>query len=62
MGLSFSVKVDLDQWSFWVLPRSMGEGTGQRSMQLSRVEALAGPAVTYAELADRVHQAAEVSP
>jgi hypothetical protein len=51
--------LNLHQWSFRVVPRSVVEGTGQRSMQLSRVEALAGPAVTYAELADRVRQAAE---
>jgi hypothetical protein len=51
--------LDLHQWLFWVLPRSVVEGTGQQSMQLSRVEALAGSAVTYAELADRVRQAAD---
>jgi hypothetical protein len=51
--------LDLDQWSFWVLPRSVVEATGQRSLGLARVEALAGPAVAYALLPDRVRQAAE---
>jgi hypothetical protein len=48
----------LGQWSFWVLSREVVEATGQRSLGLARVEALAGPAVTFAELADRVRQAA----
>ena len=52
--------LDLGQWSFWVLPRAVVKATGQRSLGLTRVEALAGPAVTYAELADRVRQAAEL--
>ena len=50
--------LDLAQWSFWVLPRAVVEETGQRSMQLPTVESLGGPAVTYAELADRVRRAA----
>jgi hypothetical protein len=52
--------LDLAQWSFWVLPRAVVEGTGQRSMQLSTVESLGGLAVTYAELADRVRRAAGI--
>lgn len=52
--------LDLGQWSFSVLPRAVVEATGQRSLGLARVEALAGPAVTYAELADRVRLAAGV--
>jgi hypothetical protein len=50
--------LDLAQWSFRVLPRSVVEGTGQASLGLARVQELAGPAVTFAELADRVGQAA----
>src|SRR4051794_39300928 len=30
--------LDVDQWSFWVLPREVVAATGQRSMRLSRVE------------------------
>ena len=33
--------LDLAQWSFWVLPRQDRRGDGQRSLALSRVEALA---------------------
>jgi hypothetical protein len=51
--------LDIDQWSFWVLPRSAVESTGQRSMGLSRVKELAGPPVPYGQLAARVAQAAE---
>ena len=50
--------LDLEQWSFWVLPRSEVEATGQRSLGLPRVQSLAGDAVPYGELADRVRQAA----
>jgi hypothetical protein len=46
--------LNLDQWSFWVLPRSVVAATGQRSIRLSRVEALAGPPVPYWELSARV--------
>lgn len=52
--------LDVDQWSFWVLPRSVVEGRGQQSMGLSSVEALAGSPVSYAELAERVRAAAVV--
>ncbi|WP_157944038.1 hypothetical protein [Blastococcus atacamensis] len=47
--------LDVDQWSFWVLPRDVLAKTGQRSIRLSRVEKLAesGP-VTYVQLAQRV--------
>jgi hypothetical protein len=50
--------LDLDQWSFWVLPRRVIAQLGQKSIGLARVEALAGPAITYAELPARVRQAA----
>jgi hypothetical protein len=50
--------LDVDQWSFWVLPRDVVAETGQRSIRLSRVEARAGSSVTYAELAARVRDAA----
>ncbi len=46
--------LDLDQWSFWVLPVGALAATGQQSIRLSVVEALAGPPVSHAELADRV--------
>lgn len=48
--------LDVDQWSFWVLPREVLAATGQRSIRLSRVEALAGPPVGYADLARRVRE------
>ena len=48
--------LDADQWSFWVLPRHVVIATGQRSMRLSRVEALAGPPVPYVQLAARVRE------
>lgn len=53
--------LDIGQWSFWVLPRAVVEATGQHSMRLSRVESLAGAPVPYAELADRIRAAADVS-
>jgi hypothetical protein len=49
--------LDLDQWSFWVLPREVVAATGQRSLRLSRVAALAGPGIRYADLAVRVREA-----
>lgn len=52
--------LDIAQWSFWVLPVSVVAGTGQRSMRLSRVEALAGPAVPYTALAQRIRDVAAV--
>jgi hypothetical protein len=54
--------LDVDQWSFWVLPRSVVAATGQRSMGLARVRALAGPPASYGELAARVATAAEPAP
>lgn len=49
--------LDLTQWSFWVLPRSTLEATGQRSLSLARVEAMAGSQVLYGELAEAVRVA-----
>ena len=49
--------LDSAQWSFWVLPRADVEATGQRSLSLARVEALAGPSVTHRELAEAVRVA-----
>jgi hypothetical protein len=49
--------LDLDQWSFWVLPRAVIEQLGQKSIGLARVQALAGPAISYAELPERVRLA-----
>jgi hypothetical protein len=46
--------LDVDQWTFWVLPQHVLAATGQRSISLSRVEALAGAPVAYGGLADRV--------
>ncbi len=48
--------LDVDQWSFWVLPAASIAATGQRSIRLSVVEEMAGPPVTYAGLADRIRQ------
>ncbi len=48
--------LDVAQWSFWVLPRADVAATGQSSIALARVQALAGPAVTYAGLAARARQ------
>ena len=50
--------LDVEQWSFWVLPKHVVAATGQRSMTLSTVKALAGEAVPYAQLAQRVRGAA----
>ena len=49
--------LDLDQWSFWVLPRAVIAQLGQKSIGLPRAEALAGPAITYSELPERVRLA-----
>ncbi|SDC77108.1 hypothetical protein SAMN05660690_2482 [Geodermatophilus telluris] len=46
--------LELGQWSFWVLPRSVVVGTGQSSLGLARVQELAGPPVSYAGLSDRI--------
>ncbi len=48
--------LDVDQWSFWVLPMAAVANTGKRSLRLSVVEEMAGPPVTYAGLADRIRQ------
>ena len=48
--------LDPDQWSFWVLPRQVVAAPGQRSLGLARVKALAGPPVSYADLADRIRE------
>jgi hypothetical protein len=50
--------LDLDQWSFWVLPAAAVAATGQRSLRLSVVREMAGPPVGYAELAQRIRQVA----
>jgi hypothetical protein len=50
--------LDVEQWSFWVLHRRALQATGQRSIRLSRVRELAGPAVRYAELAERIRAVA----
>ncbi len=46
--------LDLDQWSFWVLPAGALAATGQHSIRLSVVQRMAGPPAPYAELADRI--------
>ncbi|MGY1988044.1 hypothetical protein ACI792_17640 [Blastococcus sp. SYSU DS0669] len=51
--------LDLAQWTYWVLPRRTVEETGQKSLALSRVEALAGKAVSHNGLAEAVHAAWE---
>ncbi|MGY1632232.1 hypothetical protein ACI784_11070 [Geodermatophilus sp. SYSU D01186] len=48
--------LDAGQWSFWVLPQHVVASTGQRSMRLSRVEALAGAGIPYADLAERIRE------
>jgi hypothetical protein len=48
--------LDTDQWAFWVLPQHVVAATGQRSLRLSRVEVLAGSAVAYAGLAERIRE------
>ncbi|MGY1884158.1 hypothetical protein ACI799_02485 [Blastococcus sp. SYSU DS0753] len=39
-----------------MLPRQVLAATGQHSIRLSRIQALAGPPVTYGELARRVQE------
>ena len=51
--------LDPAQWTFWVLPRRTVEATGQRSLALSRVEALAAAPVTHDELAAAVRAASK---
>ncbi|TKJ28307.1 hypothetical protein [Blastococcus sp. CCUG 61487] len=53
--------LDLDQWKFWVLPRRAVEGTGQKGLALSRVEAMAGEPVPYSGLRDAVRAAAAMA-
>jgi hypothetical protein len=48
--------LDVDQWSFWVLPREALAATGQRSIRLSRVQQLAGAPVGYAGLPRKVRE------
>jgi hypothetical protein len=48
--------LDVDQWSFWVLPAARVAATGQRSLRLSVVQEMAGPPVQYAELAQRIRE------
>lgn len=50
--------LDPAQWTFWVLPHRTVAEIGQKSLALSRVEALAGAPVRYDGLADAVHAAA----
>ncbi len=53
--------LDLDQWQFFVLPtRALDERMrSQHSITLPSLEALAGPAVGFAHLADAVETASE---
>ncbi len=48
--------LDVDQWSFWVLPAAEVAARGQCSLRLSVVEEMAGPPVSYAGLADRIRE------
>lgn len=48
------------QWSFWVLPRAAVAATGQRSLALTRVEAMAGAPIQYCRLAEAVRTAASL--
>ena len=48
--------LDLSQWSFWVLPRQVVAATGQQSISLARLRALADPPVPYEELASRIRE------
>ncbi len=48
--------LDMDQWSFWVLPATEVAAMGQRSLRLSVVDGMAGPPVRYAELAGRIRE------
>jgi hypothetical protein len=52
--------LDSAQWSFWVLPRAAVEATGQRSLTLTRIEALAGAPIPYSGLAEAVGAAASL--
>jgi hypothetical protein len=47
--------LNTDNWQFWVLPRAAIANLGQRSVSLSRIQHLAGPAIAYRELAAAVH-------
>ncbi|MGY1662306.1 hypothetical protein ACI78Q_13895 [Geodermatophilus sp. SYSU D00705] len=48
--------LDLDQWLFWVLPRRIVAATGQQSIGLARVQALADPPVSFGRLADLIRK------
>lgn len=48
--------LDLSQWSFWVLLRQVVAATGQQSISLARLRALADPPVPYGELASRIRE------
>ena len=48
--------LDVAQWTFWLLSRDAVAATGQRSLALSRVQALAGHPVNYADLAEAIHR------
>lgn len=50
--------LDVEQWTFWVIPRAIVEATGQKSLALSRVEQLAEAPVPYSGLAAAVRAAA----
>lgn len=50
--------LDVEQWTFWVLPRATVEATGQKSLALSRVEKLAEAPVSYSGLEAAVRAAA----
>jgi hypothetical protein len=51
--------LDLAQWRYWVLPRQIVEGTGQKSLTLPRVESLAREPVSHDGLSQAVRLAAE---
>lgn len=49
--------MDLSLWRFWVLPRAVVAATGQKTLTLARVEALAGAGLRFAELATGLREA-----
>ena len=54
--------LDVNQWDFYVMPQHVLAATGQASMALSRVRALAGEAVEFANLREAINAAAESNP
>lgn len=46
--------LDVAQWDFYVLPRTVLEQLGQKSLGLATLQRLAGDKITYAELASAV--------